>query len=135
LPLISFLSTVIGIESDRGNCVSGPNGFDPAWLTGGMAVDDLEVLEVLERAGMGVRAGVDVVLGVNADVVFCTVCCTGCTCCTPDCTGLVAGVVTGTVGIDGVPVGTVAAPTGVMPATEPAASTSPEVKTQTAARR
>jgi hypothetical protein len=131
-PLISFPTIVIGIESDSGSCVSGASGFDPAWLTDVLLVDverigveDVDVFGNTELTVLvtfwtidwtGLVVGV-VVVGFGAGAVV----------------GVVvgAGVVVGVVGADGA----VAAPAGMKPATDPVASTSPDVTTPAAAKR
>jgi hypothetical protein len=128
-PLISFPTIVIGIESDSGSCVSGASGFDPAWLTDVLLVDvervgveDVDVfgnteltvlvtLWVVEETGLVVCV---VVAGFGA--------------------GAVVGVVVGAVGAVGAD-GAVAAPAGMKPATDPAASNNPDVTTPAAAKR
>jgi hypothetical protein len=129
-PLISLPMIVIGMESDSGSWVSGASGFDPAWLT--------DVLLVVERLGVDV---VDVFGNTELTVLV--------TFWTNDVTGLVVcvvvdgfgagavvGVVVGTGAVVGVVVdGAVAAPTGMKPATDPAANNTPDVTTPAAAKR
>jgi hypothetical protein len=97
--------------------------LDPAWLTDVLLVE-VECVPV---------DGVDVVFGATEFTVLVTVCVTFCT---VDWTGLVvdvvvAGLGTGAGAVVGVVVGTgdVAAPAGMKPATDPAASINPDVTT------
>lgn len=129
-PLISLPMIVIGMESDSGSCVSGASGFDPAWLT--------DVLLVVERLGVDV---VDVFGNTEPTVLvtFWTVDVTGLVVCVVVDgfgAGAVVGVVVGTGAVVGVVVdGAVAAPTGMKPATDPAANNTPEVMTPAATKR